>query len=495
MRIALTGSAYQARSIIASAQRQVNLFAEKNPPGSIIDAGQQAGSITTLYPAPGLLPLASPPAAGAGRGLYWASSDTLFYVCGATLYQVTPNWTLTALGTIAPGTTPVSMADNGLTMGLFDGSANGYQVDLTTLAFSAINGAPTPAGNAPTVASTFVYGFYGSDRAAMLDGYLILNQPGTRNFYCTYNGEFVFDSLYIAAKNGFSDNLVAAVVNQRSLWLIGERTTEIWSDVGGATFPFAILPGPFVQQGCVAKYSIGQIGEVILWLSQDQTGTNVLLRTQGYSVERVSTHAIEAEWASYAAVADAVGCTFQQAGHQFYQINFPTGDRSWRYDLTSGEWHEAVWSDSNGAWHRHRAGCMAYAYGRVVVGDWETGALYALDPATFTDAGAPIVRVRGFPHIVADSDRVLYRSLILDMAAGNSLAPAAPQVLLRWSDDRGRTFGNPVAGSIGATGNYLTSIQYNRLGMARDRVFEVSWDAPIDTALQGAFVSFNKAAS
>ena len=255
MRIALTGSAYQARSIIASAQRQVNLFAEKNPPGTIIDAGQQAGSITTLYPAPGLLPLASPPAAGAGRGLYWASSDTLFYVCGATLYQVTPNWTLTALGTIAPGTTPVSMADNGLTMGLFDGSANGYQVDLTTLAFSAINGAPTPAGNAPTVASTFVYGFYGSDRAAMLDGYLILNQPGTRNFYCTYNGEFVFDSLYIAAKNGFSDNLVAAVVNQRSLWLIGERTTEIWSDVGGATFPFAILPGPFVQQGCVAKYS------------------------------------------------------------------------------------------------------------------------------------------------------------------------------------------------------------------------------------------------
>ena len=89
----------------------------------------------------------------------------------------------------------------------------------------------------------------------------------------------------------------------------------------------------------------------------------------------------------------------------------------------------------------------------------------------------------------------MYRSLILDMAAGNSLAPAAPQVLLRWSDDRGRTFGNPVAGSIGATGNYLTSIQYNRLGMARDRVFEVSWDAPVDTGLQGAFVSFNKAAS
>src|SRR5664279_4113210 len=104
------------------------------------------------------------------------------------------------------------------------------------------------------------------------------------------------------------------------------------------------------------------------------------------------------------------------AGGSFYQINFPTADTSWRFDDLTGEWAEAVWSDSNGAEHRHRAACAAWAYGTNVCADWETGALYALDAGTFTDNGAPIVRIRGFPHLVGDGDRVFYSNLLLDMA-------------------------------------------------------------------------------
>ena len=62
----------------------------------------------------------------------------------------------------------------------------------------------------------------------MIDGFLLFNQPGTRNFYVTYNNEVVFDATYFAAKNGYSDNLVAVIVSRREIWLIGERTTEIW---------------------------------------------------------------------------------------------------------------------------------------------------------------------------------------------------------------------------------------------------------------------------
>jgi len=41
---------------------------------------------------------------------------------------------------------------------------------------------------------------------------------------------------------------------------------------------------------------------------------------------------------------------------------------------------------------------------------------------------------------------------------------------------------------MGTTGEYLTSISWWRLGMARDRVFQLSWSDPIKTALSGAFV-------
>jgi hypothetical protein len=61
-------------------------------------------------------------------------------------------------------------------------------------------------------------------------------------------------------------------------------------------------------------------------------------------------------------------------------------------------------------------------------------------------------------------------------------------VSLRWSDDRGHTYGNPIMQSAGSAGEYLTSLQFQRLGMARDRVFEISWSTPAKRVLQGAWV-------
>lgn len=104
-RVPLSGGAYQSRSLIAAAQRQVNLYSENNAPGPI-GVGGVATSIaptkTTLYPTPGLVSLATPPA-GEGRGLYRASNGTLYAVVGPTLYSVSPTWVYTALGSIGGG--------------------------------------------------------------------------------------------------------------------------------------------------------------------------------------------------------------------------------------------------------------------------------------------------------------------------------------------------------------------------------------------------------
>jgi hypothetical protein len=90
-----------------------------------------------------------------------------------------------------------------------------------------------------------------------------------------------------------------------------------------------------------------------------------------------------------------------------------------------------------------------------------------------------------------DSNRQIYPSFTADMEVGNSsetLVGEGPMVYLRWSDSRGKTWGNPVGQTLGSSGEYLTSIQWNRLGMARDRVFELFWSAPVKTALNGAFI-------
>ncbi len=470
MRVALTGGAYTARSVIAGAQRCVNLYPEMVP------QPQGEPAPTAHYPTPGLVSLATPPSPAAGRGLCRASSGQLFAIVGSTVYAVSSGWGWTALGTIAAGATPVSMADNGTTLVLVDGSTAGYTVDLSTLAFGAIGDSA----------------FYGADRVDFSDTYFLFNKPGTPQFYISGSQAVTFDPLDFADKTSSADSLVGVVELRSEIWLLGELFSEVWINSGASDFTFQRLPAGVIEHGCCAKYSIAKQDASVFWLSQDRAGEGIVLMGGGIEVKRISTHAIEAEFGTYATLSDAVGFSYQQGGHVFYVLTFPTADKTWVFDASTGLWHERMWLDDQGVEHRHRGAFHAFAYGANVVQDWQTGALYRLDPDAYDDAGQPIRRVRSFPHMLADGRRVMYRQFIADMEVGTVSGVAAgqnePQVFLRWSDSRGQSWGNPVGSSLGATGAYQTSIQFQRLGMARDRVFELSWSASVRTALLGAFI-------
>jgi hypothetical protein len=111
---------------------------------------------------------------------------------------------------------------------------------------------------------------------------------------------------------------------------------------------------------------------------------------------------------------------------------------------------------------------------------------------TFTDKGLyPIVRRRGFPHLVSGGKRLAYSKFQANMQTGTApglLSDDEPQVSLRWSDTRGASWGDPISTGIGATGQYDRWPTFWQLGMAEDRVFELFWSADCKTALMGAFV-------
>jgi hypothetical protein len=328
--------------------------------------------------------------------------------------------------------------------------------------------------------------------------YLLFNVPGTPQFQASDSLAVTFDPLYFANKEASPDLLVSLIVAKREIWLLGSKTTEVWYNTGAPDFPFQSMPGVFIDRGCCAPYSVAETDNAVYWLSQDRYGQGIVIEGAGYQATRVSTYAIEAALSTYPTLADAVGYTYQLAGHVYYVLNFPAADKSWAYDITTKLWHELVWLDTNGAEHRHRANCATAAYGVVACGDWSNGNLYALDPKVFTDVGKPVARLRSFPHMVADGKRVFYRQLLADLAMGNGPTPATvpdPMIYLSWSDDGGRTFGNPVGQSMGALGEYLTSVQFQRLGMGRRRVFQLEWSTPCDTALMGAWIDAKPAQS
>jgi hypothetical protein len=471
-RIALTGGAYQARSLIASAQRCVNLYPEAMPPGQ----GEPAPM--TYYPTPGLR-IVKQAAAGSWRCLYQSSLGAVYGVLGGTVYAIAQNWTLTELGTIPDLTTPVRMQDNGLVLVIVDGGGSGWYVTLADNTFAQITDSV----------------FTGSINIAVLDTFLLFNQPRTGLFYLSpseYAGNSTaFDGNYIAAKATYPDLLVGAANVGQQVWLIGKQTTEIWVDSGAADFPFQRYAGPLIPHGCGAPYSIVTIDGAVFWLSSGLDGNCIVLRGSGVEADRVSTHAIETIWQRYPTTADAIGLTYQEGGHSFYVLIFPSADATWVYDEATQLWHERAWMDDNGVLHRHRMFSCCNAYGTILAGDWQNGALYALDPDVFDDAGQPIQRIRSFPHIMNDGKRVMHRQFVADMAVG----AGDLDVSLRMSDTRGATFGSPLVCPTIPTGAYDAMPQWWRLGMARDRVFELSWSSPVSTALNGAFLVVEQAAS
>jgi len=467
MKTPILGSSYVARSVNAADSRMVNLFPEIVPEG-----GKEPAFLNR---APGLRLLAT---VGSGpiRGL-WTYGGSAYVVSGIKLYKIDANYTATFLGLVS-GAGPVSMADNG------------------TQLFIACNG-PSYIYNAST--NVFVQisdpDFPGAVCVAYLDGYFVFNEPNSQKVWVTslLDGSAV-DPLDFASVEGSPDNLVSLIVDHREVWLFGTNSVEVWYDAGNADFPLARLQGAFNEIGCAAAYSVAKLDNALFWLGSDARGSGIVYRANGYTGQRVSTHAVEFAIQNYGDISDAVGYTYQQEGHAFYVLIFPSANTTWVYDVSTQAWHERA-GFSNGSFTRHRSNCQLNFNNEIIVGDYENGNLYAFDLNVYADNGAVqkfLRSWRALPPGQNNLKRTAQHSLQLDCESGVGLVTGQgedPQVSLRWSDDGGHTWSNYHTKSIGKIGEYGRRVFWRRLGMTtklRDRVYEISGTDPTKMVIMGA---------
>ena len=224
----------------------------------------------------------------------------------------------------------------------------------------------------------------------------------TSQFYTSQWGEFGVDPLSFASSEGDPDNLVGLIANHRDLWLLNERSAEVFTNTGNADFPFERVQGGFIEKGCAAPYSIAKIDGVIFWLGKDASGAGIVYAAQGLQPQRVSTHAIEQAIQGYSSdvVASATAWTYQSGGHSFYVLNFTV--TTWVYDLATKMWHERTFNN-DGQEARHRVSSHAFIsqYGIHLVGDYQNNKIYELSNDYFLDDETEIIRVRSTPHVTA----------------------------------------------------------------------------------------------
>ncbi|NOV28013.1 hypothetical protein E5S69_31500 [Cupriavidus necator] len=463
-RFPLTTGAYTARSLIAAAQRQVNLYAEANPSDSPVPF--------TYYGTPGKAVWSTIPGAGPVRCLYTAMNGVLFGVRGAKVYRYASGWV--EAGTLVTTYGPVIASDNGIHAVFVDGTTTAPTVKLSDFTIGQM------AGD----------GWYGAEFVAFVDGRLIFNRPGTQQWYWTGLYALTLDPLDFASAEGVPDELVSLLVDHREIWLFGARSTEKFYSSGGSDSPFARLNGVFIEQGIAAKYSAASINNAIVWLGANDQGGGIVWMSGGGDPQRISTHAMEEELRTYARTDDAFSFVYQQAGHAFYVLSFPTAGKTWAFDAAVGQWHERAYRDSLNNLTRDRANCHAYYGGMNLVGDHEDGRVYKLDLDATSDDGAEILRMKDFPHSVqADGFRMFYQRFRLDaeMAVGNPTEPD-PQVWLQWSDDGGHTWSSTLIRSLGKIGEFKRRAEWQRLGSGYDRIWRLATTAKAKIAMQGAWV-------
>jgi hypothetical protein len=471
MKTPILGSAYVARSVNAADNRMVNLFPEVVPEG-----GKEPAF---LQRAPGLNFLQT---IGTGpiRGL-WAhqtNGSDFYVVSGNGFYKVTG---LTAtprlLGTVI-GTGPVSIADNGTQLFI---AANGpsYIYNEVTDTFGPITDPDFP----------------GAVTVSYLDGYFVFNEPNSQKIWVTQllDGTSI-DPLDFASAEGSPDGVVAVLTDHRELWVFGTDTAEVWYNTGGLDFPLTRIQGAFNEIGCAAPYSVAKMDNQIYWLGKDARGQGIVYRAAGYMGQRISTHAIEWQMQEYPDLSDAVGYTYQQDGHSFYVLNFPTANTTWVYDVATGAWHERA-AFSNGEFYRHRGNNMCNFNGNIIIGDYENGNIYTFDLNVYADNGQPqkwLRSWRALPTGANNLTRTAQHAMQLDCETGvglNSGQGSNPQAMLRWSDDGGHTWSNEHWKSMGRIGRYGFRTIWRRLGMTlkiRDRVYEVSGTDPVRIYIMGA---------
>ena len=516
MHTPILGQSYVARSVNAADNRMINLFPEVIPEG-----GKEPG---WLQRAPGLRLLAT---IGTGpiRGV-WAfasSSSVAFVVSGNELYKINTSYNATLLGSVS-GSGPVSMADNGTQL-FVACDPDSYIYNNSTDVFSPISDPDFP----------------GAKVVGYLDGYFVFIEPNSQKIWVTtlLDGTSI-DPLDFASAEGSPDGVVGMIVDHREVWVYGTNSVEVWYNTGASDFPLQRIQGAFNEIGCAATYSVAKLDNGLFWLGADSRGQGIVYRANGYNGQRISTHAVEWHIQSYGNISDAVAYTYQQDGHSFYVLTFPSANKTWVYDVAAQAWHERASGNENQ--YRHRSNCQMAFDSEIVVGDFENGNIYAFDMTVYADNGAIqkwLRSWRALPPGQNNLKRTAHHSLQLDCESGvgldylDPLGPVEienlydlllledggellteagdgillnesewgmmqPQVMLRWSDDGGHTWSSEHWAPMGAIGQFSQRVFWRRLGMTlklRDRVYEISGTDPVKIAIMGAELILSPTAS
>jgi len=323
-----------------------------------------------------------------------------------------------------------------------------------------------------------------ADLGGFIDGYFVVLDTTESKMYLSalFKGT-TWPALSVMQRSTAADRWVSMIVSDRQVHLYGALTSESWYNSGNPDFPLTPVTGSLIRDGIAAPYStVALVDNTRIWLSANADGTGIVKRAAGYVPERISTHAVEHAIQEYPVISDAIAWSYQEEGHSFYVLSFPTARATWVYDATTQLWHErGWWNEFEARYEACRAQFHAYCFGKHLVGDRASGSIYEQRVSLYSDAGTTYLRrMRQGPHLTAGGRWIYFPNVRVMLEKGvGTVAVPDPQLALQWSDDGGHTWSNEHWVSAGATGEYGFEAVWRRCGRSQDRVFRLIASDPV----------------
>jgi hypothetical protein len=417
------------------------------------------------------------------RGFFTETNGALVVVASESVYEVKlPDnagiCDLRKIGVVSNLTDSVGMVDDGFGLIISDG-LNMYRVKLSDSAMTSFGSAAPLQVNSVDMLAGYTL------CSGKLDGV-----PQNSFFWSDPYENDVWNPLSYASAEGTADPITSVKVLGGNVWLLGPRSYEIHQPTGSSKRPFTRVSGSINGIGSAAPGAVASIADKLFFLGAGVSGNVRAYVGSGYSVSRISTDALEAEWATYTNFSDAIGYAYSQEGRTYWVISWLTDNKTYVFCTEANAWHQRATRDiTTNAFNRWKISQCVYAYDKIFVGSLEDTKMYSLSSQYLDEDGIPIVRVRRTPHVTSGMSVSMHRSITLDLETGIGSATGQgvdPQIMLRYSSDGGRTWSSELWTTAGRQGEYRTRCKWLGLGIARDRVYEIHVSAPVRWTILGA---------
>lgn len=464
-----TGPSYQSRSRSLSSQITQNWYQQFN------ELGKEK---YVLMPFPGLKLLGN--AAGLDRGFH-RMAEVLYQVKGTTLYSIDKLGNHTSKGAL-PGSEYCIFADDGINMFIV--------TDLKVYQYSTDTDAITEVTDTNITGAKSV-DFFNNQFIYTKDRFSTVSDVGDGS---------QASGLNIIGEETLPDDLVRDYVFHEVIYRMGVRSIVGWWNNPALTPPIDRLSGRVFNVGLAAIHSVASTDQAFYWLGDD----NAIYRASGGSEERISTDAISNAIQGFSDVSDAIANTFTMQGQNFYQITFPTGNRTFIVNETLGVngWFDLSSGVSNPLQTKKYQGqTILNAYGKNIVADVDNGNVYELDFNTFENNGEPLQRVRVTQSASGDllgakGKRVQMSCIKILMETGVGLISGQgdnPRIMVEYSDDGGNSWNGGSWPRVGRLGEFALQVEWFDLGSFYTRIFRISTTDPVDYTILSATIDLRLA--